>query len=220
MDSQGTPKIDPKSSQGRPKEAPGGAPEAFRKGGRKNSDVQTPLDSENEAPLSESSIFTFGKDPQQTQKIEPKWSQNGARIQPKTVRGRSKSVPEKVLKNSPEIGAKREPKWSPKVTKNRQKRVSKNEVDHRRAPGAPPGRYWTHFGTNFGDFFMCFSVFLCVYYDFLMKMCIFSCVCEDPALFFLRVLGMGFFRVFFVFPVGRKFVSRGRGSFRGKTYTA
>ena len=46
----GDPKIEPKSSQGLPKEAPGDAPEASRKGGRKNSDFQTPWDSENELP--------------------------------------------------------------------------------------------------------------------------------------------------------------------------
>ena len=40
-----------KSTQGLPKEAPGVAPEATRKGGRKNSDFQTPLDSENEVPV-------------------------------------------------------------------------------------------------------------------------------------------------------------------------
>ena len=44
------PKIEPKPGQGLPKEAPRGAPEAFRKGCRKNNDFQTPLDSENEAP--------------------------------------------------------------------------------------------------------------------------------------------------------------------------
>ena len=40
---------DPKSSQGLPKEAPGDAPEASRKGCRKNNDFQIPLNSENEA---------------------------------------------------------------------------------------------------------------------------------------------------------------------------
>ena len=46
----GDPKIEPKSSQGLPKEAPGRAPEASRKGGLKNSDFRTPWDSENELP--------------------------------------------------------------------------------------------------------------------------------------------------------------------------
>ena len=46
----GDPQIEIKSVQGLPKEAPGGALEAFRKGGRKKSDFQTPWDSENEAP--------------------------------------------------------------------------------------------------------------------------------------------------------------------------
>ena len=62
-------KIEPRT----PKEAPGGVPEASRKGGRKKSDFQTPWDSENEAPaLSESSIFTFRRDPKNSDELEPK----------------------------------------------------------------------------------------------------------------------------------------------------
>ena len=92
--SPGDPKIEPKSSQGLPKEAPGGVPEASRKGGRKKSDFQTPWDSENEAPaLSESSIFTFRRGPQNTPKTEPKFSENEIQIRPETSRGRSKSAP-------------------------------------------------------------------------------------------------------------------------------
>ncbi len=165
--SPGDPKIEPKSSQGPPKEAPGGVPEASRKGGRKKSDFQTPWDSENEAPaLSESSIFTFRRGPQNTPKTEPTWSQNGVKIRPKPSQGRSKSAPEKVSKNDTEISANRGQTWTPKIVKNHEKRVSKNEVDHRRAPGAPQGRYWSHLGGHFDDFLMYFSVFPCVYYVF------------------------------------------------------
>ena len=43
------PQMEPKLSQGAPKETPGGAPEAIRKGCRKNVAFQIHVDSENEA---------------------------------------------------------------------------------------------------------------------------------------------------------------------------
>ena len=144
-----------------------------------------PWSSENEAPaLSESSIFTFRRDPKKSPKMEPKWSHNGAQIRPNTYRGRSQSVPKKVTKIDPENRAKREPKRTPKITKNHEKRVSKNEVHHRRAPGAPQGRYWSHFGSNFGDFLVYVNVFPCVFNVFHAKINVFPCVYADLTLCF------------------------------------
>ena len=78
----------------------------------------------------------------------PKYSQNGATMEPKWLPNPPedapralRSAPEKESKNDTEIGAKREPKWRPKGVQNRSKKVSKNEVDRRRAPGAPQGRF-------------------------------------------------------------------------------
>ena len=59
-------------------------------------------------------------------KMDPK----GSQIPPKTPRSRSKSVPEKYTKNDTEIGAKREPKWTPNGNQNRLK------IDFGRGPGA------------------------------------------------------------------------------------
>ena len=76
----------------------------------------------------------------------PKYSQNGATMEPKWLPNPPedapralRSAPEKESKNDTEIGAKREPKWRPKGVQNRSKKVSKNEVDRRRAPGTPQG---------------------------------------------------------------------------------
>ena len=77
-----------------------------------------------------------------------------------------------------------------------QKRVSKNEVDHRRAPGAPQGRYWSHFGTHFGDFFVYFSVSPCVFNVFHVKIDVFPCVYDDLTLRFFRVFGNCDFTMF------------------------
>ena len=131
--------------------------------------------------------------------MEPKWSQNGSQIRPNTYRGRSQSVPKKVTKIDPENRAKREPKMSPKIRKNHEKRVSKNEVHHRRAPGAPQGRYWRHFGSHFNDFLMYFGVFPCVFNVFHVKINVFPRVYADLTLRFLVFLGMAillFFKVF------------------------
>ena len=122
--------------------------------------------------------------------MEPKLSQHGAKIHPKTSRGRSQSAPEKVSKIDTEIGANREPKWTPKIVKNHEKRVSKNKVDHRRAPGAPQGRYWSHFGSHFSDLLVYFGVFPCVFKVFHVKIDVFPCVYDDLTLRFFRVLGM------------------------------
>ena len=89
-----------------------------------------------------------------------------------------------MWKNDTEIGAKRGAKRTPQIVKNHEKRVSKNEVDHRRAPGAPQGRYWSHFGSHFGDFLVYFSVSPCVYYVFRMKIDVSSCVYDDLTLRF------------------------------------
>ena len=121
--------------------------------------------------------------------MEPKLSQNWYQIRPKTAGGRSQSGPEKVSKNDTEIGAKREPKWDPKIAKNREKRVSKSKVDHRRAPGPPQGRYWSHFGSHFGDFLVYFNVSPCVFNVFHVQIDVFPCVYDDLALRFLRILG-------------------------------
>ena len=136
--------------------------------------------------MSESSIFTFRRDPQKSPKTEPKWSHNGPQIRPKTFRGRSKSAPGKESKNDTEIGAKREPKWRPKRhPKSSKKGVQKRGRSHRRVPRAPQGRFWDDFGSHFGDFLMYFSVSPCVYYVFRAKSDVFPRVCDDLTLRFL-----------------------------------
>ena len=103
-DDSRAPQIEPKSSQGLPKEVLGGAPEAFLKGCRKKSGFQTFLDSENEAAaLSESSILTFRRGSQTKAKTEPNLIQSALQIRPNTSQARSKSVPKKESKNNHEI---------------------------------------------------------------------------------------------------------------------
>ena len=129
--------------------------------------------------------------------MEPKWSHNGSQIRPNTYRGRSQSVPKKVTKIEPENRAKREPKTTPKIAKNHEKRVSKNEVHHRRSPGAPQGRSWRHFGSHFNDFLMYFGVSPCVFNVFHAKINVFPCVYADLTLCFFSVFGNGGFILFF-----------------------
>ena len=112
MESQGDPKMVPKSSQGLPEEAPGGAPEASRKGCRKSNDFQTPWDSENEAAVEAAAQFSLSEG---TPKRLPKWSRNGARIAPRSARRRSEVAPGALLKNS----AKMTPKSKPHGVQNR-----------------------------------------------------------------------------------------------------
>ena len=135
--------------------------------------------------------------------MESKWSQNGSQIRPKTPRGRSKSAPEKESKNDSEIGAKREPKWRPKGIHNLSKKVSKNEVDHRRAPRAPQGRLWDDIGSIFGDFLVHFCVFPCVYYVFRVESDVFPRVYEDSTLRFFRIFWKGQIASFFVLGLRR-----------------
>ena len=101
-----------------------------------------------------------------------------------------------MSKNDLENLAKREPKRIPQIFKNHEKRVSKNEVHHRRGPGAPQGRYCSHFGLNFGDFLVYFSVFSCVFNVFHMKINVFPCVYDDLTLRFFSVFGNGDFTSF------------------------
>ena len=129
--------------------------------------------------------------------MKPKFNQNVVKIRPKPSQGRSKSGPEKVSKNDTEISANRGQTWTPKIVKNHEKRVSKNEVDHRRAPGAPQGRYWSHFGGHFDDFLMYFSVFPCVYYVFHVKIYVFPCVYDDLTLRFFVFFERANLLVFF-----------------------
>ena len=65
--------------------------------------------------------------------------------------------------------------------------MSKNEVDHRRVPRAPQGRFWDDFGSHVGDFLVYFSVFPCVYYVFQLKNGVFPCVYDDSTLCFVVV---------------------------------
>ena len=101
-----------------------------------------------------------------------------------------------MSKNDTEIGAKREPKWDPEIAKNREKRVSKSKVDHRRAPGPPQGRYWSHFGTHFGDFLVHVSVFPCVFNVFRVRFAVFPRVYDDLTLRFSVFFGNGDFTIF------------------------
>ena len=145
------------------------------------------MDSENEAAaFSESSVFTFRRDPQKTPKMDPNLSLNGCQIRPKTCRGRSKSGPEKVSKNDTEIGAKREPKWDPKTIKNREKGYPKT----RSITGRPLGRPRVDIGATLGPIFAifkCILVFPHVFFNvFHVKTGVFLCVYDDLALrFFL-----------------------------------
>ena len=62
-------------------------------------------------------------------------------------------------------------------------------------------------------FKVCFGVFPCVYYDFLSKMCISSCVYDDRAIRFSQVFEVRLFRMF---PINRKSMARGRCGRREK----
>ena len=139
---QGDPKIEPKSSRGLPKEGPGGAPEASRKGCRKSCDFRTPLDSENEAHSQAIAQFSLFEG---IPKIVPKQSQNGARMVPKSVPRRSegapRALPEKSRKTTPKSelkGAKMDPKRHPKSSK---KGVQKRGRSHEGPPRAHQGRF-------------------------------------------------------------------------------
>ena len=109
----------------------------------------------------------------------PIYTQNEAKIEPTWV-PKVRRRPEVV----PRIGRKREPKWDPKIAKNHEKSVSKNKVDHRRFPGPPQGRYWSHFGTHFCDFLVYFNVSPRVFNAFHMKIDVFPCVYDDLTLHF------------------------------------
>ena len=95
----------------------------------------------------------------------------------------------KSLSEDPVLGA---PGVPNRVFKQRPNRLNKYSVDSVRQRGRPG----VVFGPFFGYFWVCFGVSPCVYYDFLSKMCISSCVYDDRASRFLRVLGVRFFRIF------------------------
>ena len=113
------PKIDHKSTQGAPKEAPGGVPEVPREGGRKKSGFWTPLTAENEA-----GAWTPARFPLFTRSLRrtPKWSQNGCPLASKSVPRRPKDVSRDASKKSQirkrsQNGSQLEPKGHQKTSK-------------------------------------------------------------------------------------------------------
>ena len=121
------PKIEPRT----PKRGSRGCSGGSRKGCRKNTDFQIPMDSENEAPVYTIAKFSLFEG---TPKMEPKWLPNPSGDAPRSLRERSRNE----SKNEPNIDAKRESKWTPTSHENRQKERRRPSEHHWEAQ-IPPG---------------------------------------------------------------------------------
>ena len=118
-------------------------------------------------PLKRELNFHFSKGFPKESQNELKLSQNEVQIRPKTSRGRSQSVPKKVSKIVPENQGKREPKRTPQIVKNHEKRCPET----RSITGGPLGHPRVDIGGTLGTIFMivwCILVFPYVFLTFVM----------------------------------------------------